>query len=85
MLHNTLQANATQMAPERRGGERGAVRGEPFFMGQSTGVALGGFAAERVGTGAVLLKSQRAPCCCWRSRSPSRAAIRKRSAAVAMG
>ena len=54
MLHNTLQVNATQMAPEQRGSSV-ALFAASLFMGQSTGVAFGGFAAERVGTQAVLL------------------------------
>jgi predicted MFS family arabinose efflux permease len=41
MLHNTLQINATQMAPERRGAGVAAFA-SCFFLGQSIGVALGG-------------------------------------------
>ena len=41
MLHNTLQLNATQMAPERRGAAVAAFA-SCFFLGQSAGVALGG-------------------------------------------
>ena len=41
MLHNTLQINATQMAPKRRGAAVAAFA-SCFFLGQSTGVALGG-------------------------------------------
>ncbi len=41
MLHNTLQINATQMAPERRGAAVAAFA-SCFFLGQSIGVALGG-------------------------------------------
>ena len=41
MLHNTLQINATQMAPERRGAAVAAFA-SCFFLGQSTGVAFGG-------------------------------------------
>lgn len=53
MLHNTLQINATQMAPERRGA---AVSGfaSLFFLGQSAGVALAGAAVERFGTAPAL-------------------------------
>ena len=40
MLHNTLQINATQMAPERRGAAVAAFA-SCFFLGQSTGVAFG--------------------------------------------
>ena len=48
MLHNTLQINATQMAPERRGAAVSAFASS-FFLGQSGGVALAGLAGERVG------------------------------------
>ena len=41
MVHNTLQINATQMAPDRRGAAVAAFAA-CFFLGQSTGVALGG-------------------------------------------
>jgi predicted MFS family arabinose efflux permease len=41
MLHNTLQINATQMAPERRGAAVAAFAA-CFFLGQSAGVATGG-------------------------------------------
>lgn len=41
MLHNTLQINATQMAPERRGAAVAAFA-SCFFLGQSTGVGFGG-------------------------------------------
>jgi predicted MFS family arabinose efflux permease len=41
MLHNTLQINATQIAPERRGAAVAAFA-SCFFLGQSTGVAVGG-------------------------------------------
>jgi predicted MFS family arabinose efflux permease len=54
MLHNTLQVNATQMAPEHRGSSV-ALFAAFLFLGQSAGVSLAGFAAERVGTEAVLL------------------------------
>ncbi len=54
MLHNTLQINATQMAPETRG-TAVALFASSFFLGQSTGVALCGLAVERLGTTPVLL------------------------------
>ncbi len=54
MLHNTLQMNATQMAPETRG-TAVALFASSFFLGQSTGVALCGFAVEHVSTTVVLL------------------------------
>jgi predicted MFS family arabinose efflux permease len=53
MLHNTLQVNATQMAPEQRGSSI-ALFAACLFIGQSAGVTLGGYTAERVGTGAVI-------------------------------
>jgi predicted MFS family arabinose efflux permease len=49
MLHNTLQTNATQMAPERRGAAV-ALFAALFFLGQSAGVAISGFLVERIGT-----------------------------------
>jgi len=53
MLHNTLQVNATQMAPAHRGSSV-ALFAASLFIGQSTGVALAGYAAERIGTGPVI-------------------------------
>jgi predicted MFS family arabinose efflux permease len=54
MLHNTLQVNATQMAPAQRGSSV-ALFAACLFVGQSTGVALAGQASERFGTGPVIL------------------------------
>ena len=54
MLHNTLQVNATQMAPAQRGSSV-ALFAASLFMGQSTGVSLAGYTAERTGTGPVIL------------------------------
>jgi predicted MFS family arabinose efflux permease len=54
MLHNTLQINATQMAPETRG-TAVALFASSFFLGQSSGVALAGLAVERLSTTFVLL------------------------------
>jgi predicted MFS family arabinose efflux permease len=56
MLHNTLQINATQMAPERRGAAVSAFA-SCFFMGQSVGVAIAGILVEHSGTAVVLLLS----------------------------
>lgn len=53
MLHNTLQVNATQMAPDRRGAAVSAFAA-CFFMGQSIGVGLGGLLVGRIGTGGFL-------------------------------
>lgn len=53
MLHNTLQINATQMAPERRGAAVSSFSAG-FFLGQSTGVTLAGWAVDRFGTPVAL-------------------------------
>ncbi|TCS38381.1 putative MFS family arabinose efflux permease [Paucimonas lemoignei] len=54
MLHNTLQINATQMAPERRGAAVSAFA-SCFFLGQSAGVAAAGLTVEHVGTSMILV------------------------------
>ena len=54
MLHNTLQTNATQMAPERRGTGMSQFAAS-LFVGQSVGVALAGAIAQAEDTDAVLL------------------------------
>ena len=54
MLHNTLQINATQMAPERRGAAVAAFAA-CYFMGQSAGVALSGALIPVTGTAGVIL------------------------------
>lgn len=48
MVHNTLQVNATQMAPDRRGAAVAAFA-SCFFLGQSAGVALGGWLVGVIG------------------------------------
>jgi predicted MFS family arabinose efflux permease len=53
MLHNTLQTNATQMAPERRGAAVSAFAA-CYFMGQSAGLALAGFTTAFIGTRGVI-------------------------------
>ena len=53
MLHNTLQINATQMAPERRGAAVSAFA-SCFFLGQAAGVGLAGMLVGHWGTGAVI-------------------------------
>jgi predicted MFS family arabinose efflux permease len=53
MLHNTLQVNATQMAPDRRGAAVSAFA-SCFFLGQSAGVSLGGWWVGAMGTGSFL-------------------------------
>jgi predicted MFS family arabinose efflux permease len=54
MLHNTLQINATQMVPDRRGAAVAAFA-SCFFLGQSIGVALAAALVEQAGTTFVLL------------------------------
>ncbi|HEY4541026.1 MAG TPA: MFS transporter [Noviherbaspirillum sp.] len=54
MMHTTLQANATQMDPARRGAAMSAFACS-FFLGQSAGVGLAGVVVSLAGTGAVLL------------------------------
>ncbi len=56
MLHNTLQTNATQMAPERRGAAMSAFA-FCYFLGQSAGVATAGLVVGSVGTTGVILIS----------------------------
>ncbi|MEY3571332.1 MAG: hypothetical protein RIQ85_1452 [Pseudomonadota bacterium] len=53
MMHNTLQINATQMAPERRGAAVAAFA-SCFFLGQSSGVAISGATLTTVGTPLIL-------------------------------
>jgi predicted MFS family arabinose efflux permease len=53
MLHNTLQTNATQMSPERRGAGM-ALFASIFFLGQAVGVALAGFVVESSGAAVML-------------------------------
>lgn len=53
MLHNTLQVNATQMAPAQRGSSL-ALFACILFVGQSSGVTLAGMLVDRISTGPVL-------------------------------
>ncbi|MEO8133965.1 MAG: MFS transporter [Betaproteobacteria bacterium] len=48
MLHNTLQTNATQMAPETRG-TAVAMFASSFFVGQSIGVAIASLMVDHAG------------------------------------
>jgi len=48
MLHNTLQTNATQMAPDARGSAV-ALFASTYFLGQAIGVALMGAIVDRYG------------------------------------
>jgi predicted MFS family arabinose efflux permease len=54
MLHNTLQINATQMAPERRGAAVAAFAAS-YFVGQSAGIAVSGALIPTIGTSGVIL------------------------------
>jgi predicted MFS family arabinose efflux permease len=54
MLHNTLQINATQMAPERRGAAVSAFA-FAYFLGQSAGVAIAGWSVTLVGTRSTIV------------------------------
>ena len=54
MFHNTLQTNATQMAPERRGAAVSAFA-SCFFLGQAVGVAAAGALVARLGTGTIIV------------------------------
>ena len=53
MLHNTLQINATQMAPERRGAAVSAFA-SCFFLGQSVGVGVDGLLLPVLGTANII-------------------------------
>jgi predicted MFS family arabinose efflux permease len=53
MIHNTLQVNATQMAPAQRGAAVSAFA-SCFFLGQSAGVSMAGLAVEQIGAAWVM-------------------------------
>lgn len=53
MLHNTLQANATQMAPAARG-TAVSLFASSLFMGQAIGVLLAAHLISRWGSGTVI-------------------------------
>ena len=53
MMHNTLQVNATQMAPQRRGAAVSCFA-SCLFLGQSAGVALAGALIGRIPIATVL-------------------------------
>ena len=53
MFHNTMQANATQMAPHARG-TAVSLFSSSLFLGQSIGVVLAASLIDRIGTGAVI-------------------------------
>jgi MFS transporter, YNFM family, putative membrane transport protein len=52
MVHNTLQTNATQLAPEARGAAVSLFTA-CFFIGQAIGAALIGFGVDHIGYAAV--------------------------------
>jgi predicted MFS family arabinose efflux permease len=54
MLHNTLQTNATQMAPEARGLAM-SLFAFTLFTGQSVGVALAAPVMDRYGARPIFL------------------------------
>ncbi len=54
MLHNSLQTQATQMAPQRRGAAV-SLFAFCYFMGQSTGVALAGLLLRAMSTAALMV------------------------------
>jgi len=56
MLHNTIQVNATQMAPESRGGAL-ALFAFSLFCGQSIGVWVGGRIIDAAGTTPLFVAS----------------------------
>ena len=53
MMHNTLQTNATQMAPPARGVAMSLFAG-CFFLGHTVGVTLAALAVERWGSAAAI-------------------------------
>jgi predicted MFS family arabinose efflux permease len=53
MFHNTMQTNATQMAPHARG-TAVSLFSSFLFLGQSIGVVVASSLVERIGTPAVV-------------------------------
>lgn len=53
MFHNTMQAHATQMAPEARG-TAVSLFASCLFLGQSIGVVVAASLIDRIGTGLVI-------------------------------
>jgi len=53
MFHNTMQANATQMAPHARG-TAVSLFASSLFLGQSVGVVVAASLIAQIGTGAVV-------------------------------
>jgi MFS transporter, YNFM family, putative membrane transport protein len=56
MLHNTLQTNATQMAPEARG-LAVSTFANVLFIGQAAGVWLAGLVIDRIGFAPVFISA----------------------------
>jgi predicted MFS family arabinose efflux permease len=54
MLHNTLQTNATQMAPEARG-LAVSTFANVLFMGQAAGIWLSGLLIDRIGFAPIFI------------------------------
>jgi predicted MFS family arabinose efflux permease len=54
MLHNTLQTNATQMAPQARG-TAVAIFSSALYLGQTAGVAGAAFAVDRWGAAPIFV------------------------------
>lgn len=64
-LHNVLQVNATQMAPDARGAAV-ALFASAFFVGQGLGVAAAAPIVDRFGAGPVFLAAALLlPCCAF--------------------
>jgi len=65
MVHNTLQVNATQMAPQARATALG-VFSSALYLGQSAGVAAAAPVVDRYGAAPVFLIAVMAwPLLCW--------------------
>ena len=73
MVHNTLQTNATQLAPEARGAAV-SLFNSCFFFGQAIGVALIGLAVDHFGYQPVFMAIALAllALCWWFSRAAIR-------------
>ncbi len=54
LLHSTLQTNATQLAPERRG-LAVATFANALFLGQALGIHIGGLIVDHVGFSAIYI------------------------------
>ncbi len=81
MFHNTMQVNATQMAPAARG-TAVSLFAAALFLGQSVGVLLAAALVERIGSGMVIVAGGAAftavgllfaQALVWRDRQPLQA------------